>query len=103
MRLRQRVNSFGNLQAGRQLVGVEAIAPLTDECHAKEKRTTERLAQGFGAIVTKARLRGSVSLGGRQVLARLHENEKPIFLREALALDANAHGGTPAPVFKKMS
>ena len=46
------------------------------------------MAQGFGLLVTNARLGCGQSSDGSQIMARLHKNEELVFLSEILPLDA---------------
>src|SRR6516162_5317840 len=65
--LRQRVSSFGNLHRSRQLVSHQSMAPLPDECDVQEPRTSERMTQGLGALVTNSCPRCSQSSNGHEI------------------------------------
>ena len=90
--LRESINALGDLHRGGQLVGQEAMAPLTGQCGIQQQGTIQRMAQGLGTPVANARLNGTEPSRGRQVRARLHKDEKLIFIREALTFNVRLGG-----------
>jgi hypothetical protein len=76
---------------------------MTHECHAKEKRTTKRVTQWLGALVTNSCLQCSQSAGGCEVKPCLHQNEELIFRGEILPLDARFRQRSPASVLEEMN
>jgi hypothetical protein len=82
LRPRQRINPLGNLYRCCELVVHEGVAPLTHQCHVQKYGTIKRMTPGLCALVTNPRFRCSHTSRGRQVQARLHEDEELIFRRE---------------------